>query len=106
MGVKSVDLFVIINVAFFVTKALNLMAMFHDTAWQLCFSVPGYISGQSTHWKVFWNISGCSLSSKDFLVHEGWGQSQYQGLTWGPDYWSEVSSQGPGVKTADHPLTL
>lgn len=48
MGVKSVDLFGIINVAFFVTKALNLMAMFHDTAWQLCFSVPGYISGQST----------------------------------------------------------
>lgn len=37
MGVKSVDLFVIINVAFFVTKALNLMAMFHNPAWQLCF---------------------------------------------------------------------
>lgn len=37
MGVKAVDLFVIINVAFFVTEALNLMAMFHNTAWQLCF---------------------------------------------------------------------
>lgn len=48
MGVKSTDLFVIINVAFFVTKALNLMAMFHDTVWQLCFPAPGCISGQST----------------------------------------------------------
>lgn len=43
MGVKSADLFVIINVAFFVTKALNLMAMFHDSAWQLCFLVLGFL---------------------------------------------------------------
>lgn len=48
MGVKSVNLFVTINVAFFVTKALNLMAMFHNPAWQLCFLFPGFISGQST----------------------------------------------------------
>lgn len=48
MGVKSVDLFVIINVAFFVTEALNLMAMFHNPAWHLCFLFPGFISGRST----------------------------------------------------------
>lgn len=49
MGVKSVDLFVMINVVFFVTKALNLMAMFQNATWQLCFSFPGFLSGQSTH---------------------------------------------------------
>lgn len=48
MGVKSVDLFVIINVAFFVTKALNLMAMSHNPAWRLCFLFLGFISGQSS----------------------------------------------------------
>lgn len=74
MGVKSVDLFVIINVAFFVTKALNLMAMFHSPAWQLCFPFSGFISGQSTSQKGLWDVSGCSPSSEDTLGHEDSGR--------------------------------
>lgn len=37
MGVKSTDLFVIINVAFFVTKSLNSMTIFYNAMEQLCF---------------------------------------------------------------------
>lgn len=73
------------------------MAQFHDTAWQLCFSVPCHILGQSTHWKVFWNISQCSLSRRTSWCMKAGGRASTKGLTWGPDYWSEVSSQGPGV---------
>lgn len=72
MGVKSMDLFVIINVAFFVMKALNLMAMFHNTAWQLCSPSPGFISGQSTCQKALWDIPGHSSSSGDILGYEDW----------------------------------
>lgn len=74
MGVKSVDLFVIINVAFFVTKALNLMAVFHNPAWQSCFPFPGFISGQSTCRKGLWDVAGCSPSSEHTLGHEDWGR--------------------------------
>lgn len=70
MGVKSMDLFVIINVAFFVTKALNLMAMFHNPAWQLCFLFPSFISGHSTYRESLGDVSGCSATSEVILVPE------------------------------------
>lgn len=70
MGVKSMDLFVIINVAFFVTKALNLMAMFHNTAWQLCSLFIGFISDQSTRQKALWDVPEYSSSSEDILGYK------------------------------------
>lgn len=72
MGVKSMDLFVIINVAFFVTKALNLMAMFHNPAWQFVFPfLPGFISGQSTHQKSLGDVSGCFSKLRGHLGAQG-----------------------------------
>ena len=95
MGVKSVSLSVIINVAFFVTKALNLMALSQNTVWQLCFPFPGFMSGQRACWTALCDVLGCSSSSEDILVCEDQVTS------------AELRIEpAPGSKARSWPLTL